>query len=140
MLITGALDLVVNPLAPLFDDVIAATMNQRDGRYGGQLVNTPPTGETRAEALADYAAAHDLDLRDAVAYADSASDLPMLDAVGFPVAVNPETRLAALSRKRGWLVEHWDKAPGSPRPLLPLAAPRRRRGGLANPLVPGRPV
>ncbi|MCB1016247.1 MAG: hypothetical protein KDB10_14195, partial [Acidimicrobiales bacterium] len=41
------------------------------------------------------------------------------------VAVNPETRLAALARKRGWLVEHFDKAPGGPRPPLPLA---RRRG------------
>ena len=47
-------------------------------------------------------------------------DLPMLEAVGFPVAVNPETRLAALARKRGWLVEHWAKAPGGPRPLLPI--------------------
>ena len=48
------------------------------------------------------------------------SDLPMLEAVGFPVAVNPETRLAAIARKRGWLVEHWSKAPGGPRPLLPI--------------------
>ena len=64
-----------------------------------------------------------------MAYADSSSDLPMLEAVGFPVAVNPETRLSALARKRGWLVEHFDKAPGGPRPLVPLARPRggRRR-------------
>ena len=44
----------------------------------------------------------------------------MLEAVGFPVAVNPETRLAAIARKRGWLVEHWSKAAGGPRPLLPI--------------------
>jgi len=36
------------------------------------------------------------------------------------VAVNPETRLAAIARKRGWLVENWTKAEGGPRPLLPL--------------------
>ena len=54
------------------------------------------------------------------AYSDSASDLPMLQCVGHPVAVNPETRLAAIARKRGWLVEQWEKAPGGPRPLLPL--------------------
>ena len=47
-------------------------------------------------------------------------DLPLFEAVGFPVAVNPETRLAAIARKRGWLVEHWSKAPGGPRPLLPI--------------------
>ena len=73
--------------------------------------------------------------RESVAYADSTSDLPMLEAVGFPVAVNPETRLAALARKRGWLVEHWAKAPGAPRALVPIGERRRRRGGLANPLV-----
>jgi phosphoserine phosphatase len=71
-------------------------------------------------AMADYAEAEGLRLEEAVAYADSASDLPMLEAVGFPVAVNPETRLAAIARKRGWLVEHWSKAPGGPRPLLPI--------------------
>ena len=60
-----------------------------------------------------------------MAYADSTSDLPLLEAVGFPVAVNPETRLSALARKRGWLVEHFDKAPGAPSKLVPIA-PRRR--------------
>ena len=55
-----------------------------------------------------------------MAYADSSSDLPLFEAVGFPVAVNPETRLAAIARKRGWLVENWSKASGSPQPLLPI--------------------
>ena len=80
----------------------------------------PPTGETRAQILADYCEAEGLRLEESVAYADSTSDLPMLEAVGFPVAVNPETRLAAIARKRGWLVEQWAKAPGGPRPLLPI--------------------
>jgi hypothetical protein len=44
----------------------------------------------------------------------------MLEAVGFPVAVNPETRLATLARKRGWLIERWDKAAGGPRPVIPM--------------------
>jgi hypothetical protein len=74
-----------------------------------------------------------------VAYADSTSDLPMLEAVGFPVAVNPEVRLAAVANKRGWLVEDFGKADGAPRKLLPIGSMRRRfGGGLANPLVPGR--
>jgi hypothetical protein len=70
--------------------------------------------------MADYAAAHGLDLQQSVAYADSASDLPMLEVVGHPVAVNPETKLAAIARKRGWHVEHWPKAPGASRPPLPI--------------------
>ena len=77
-----------------------------------------------------------IDLGETVAYADSTSDLPMLEAVGFPVAVNPETRLAALARKRGWLVEHFAKAPGGPRTLVPIGPRRTRTGGLYNPLVP----
>lgn len=125
LLITGALDVVIDPLRPLFDDVVCTKLGERDGRFDGEMVDAPPTGEARALIMADYARLHDLDLADAVAYADSASDLPMLEAVGHPVAVNPETRLSAIARKRGWHVEHWPKAPGGPRPLLPLG-PRPR--------------
>jgi HAD superfamily hydrolase (TIGR01490 family) len=128
VLITGALDFVVEPLAPLFDDIVAASMSVDDrGRYTGQMLDVPPTGESRASILIDFAAANDIDLKESVAYADSSSDLPMLEVVGFPVAVNPETRLSAIARKRGWLVEHWDKAAGGSAPALPLAPPRGRR-------------
>ncbi len=128
LLITGALDVVIDPLRPLFDDVVCTKLGERGGRFDGEMVDAPPTGEARALIMADYARLHDLDLGDSVAYADSASDLPMLEAVGHPVAVNPETRLSAIARKRGWHVEHWPKAPGGPRPLLPLG-PRRSQAG-----------
>ena len=132
VLITGALDFVVEPLRPLFDDIVCASLGRRpDGTYDGELREVPPTGETRAQALMDFAQANDLDLRESVAYADSTSDLPMLEVVGFPVAVNPETRLAALARKRGWLVEQWAKAPGAPRVLMPIGG--RRRPGVGWP-------
>jgi len=122
VLLTGALDFVIEPLRPLFDDVVSATLDERDGRLTGELLAVPPTGEARALLLAQYAGAHDLSLADAVAYADSASDLPMLESVGYPVAVNPEPKLATIARRRGWHVEHWSKAPGGPRPLLPMGA------------------
>jgi len=131
VLITGALDFAVAGLRPLFDEIIAAEMSVRpDGTYSGEMTRVPPTGEARSQILADYAAAEGLRLEEAVAYADSSSDLPMLEAVGFPVAVNPETRLAAIARKRGWLVEHWAKASGSstrPFPFAPVMAERERR-------------
>jgi HAD superfamily hydrolase (TIGR01490 family) len=134
ILITGALSFVVEPLRPLFDEIVAADMTVRpDGTLSGELRGVPPTGETRAQVLADYCSAHGYSLEEAVAYADSSSDLPMLEAVGFPVAVNPETRLAAIARKRGWLVENWSKAAGGPRPLLPLGpvlSEREQRGGV----------
>jgi fatty acyl-CoA reductase len=120
LLITGALDVVIEPLRPLFDEVVCAQLGEKNGRFTGELLEAPPTGEARALIMADYARAHHLRLDESVAYADSASDLPMLEAAGHPVAVNPETKLAAIARKRGWHVEHWPKAPEGPRPLLPI--------------------
>jgi len=132
VLITGALDFVVEPLAPLFDDIISASIGERNGRYTGGMVGVPPTAENRYQAIADYADLHGIDLRESVAYADSASDLPMLEAVGFPVAVNPETKLASIARKRGWLVEDFQKQAGAPRRPLPLAP---RTGARSEPMT-----
>ena len=95
-------------------------MESRDGRLTGHLTTLPPIGEARALVLADYAEQHALSLEESVAYADSASDLAMLEAVGFPVAVNPESRLSAIARRRGWHVEHWAKAEGGSHRPLPL--------------------
>jgi HAD superfamily phosphoserine phosphatase-like hydrolase len=129
ILITGALDLVVEPLRPLFDDIVCARLGEENGRFTGRLDALPPIGEARALVLADYAEAEGLRLDESMAYADSASDLPMLEAVGFPVAVNPEAKLAAIARRRGWHVENWGKADGGSQPLLPLG-PLDRRGSL----------
>jgi phosphoserine phosphatase len=106
-----------------------------DGTLSGELRSVPPTGETRAQVLSDYCAANGFSMEEAVAYADSSSDLPLLEAVGFPVAVNPETRLAAIARKRGWLVEDWKRASGAPKSLLPigpLLSERERRAGASR--------
>lgn len=128
LLITGALRVAIEPLEPLFDDVICAEMSVGpDGRFTGELTSVPPTGETRAQALLDYCEEHGFDPAESVAYADSTSDLPLLEAAGFPVAVNPEARLAALARKRGWLVEHFEKSAGHSDPLLPIGPPWRGR-------------
>jgi phosphoserine phosphatase len=117
----------------LFDDIVAPSMSvDSDGRYTGELRAGPPTGEARALVMAKYAEAEGLSLEQSVAYADSASDLPMLEAVGHPVAVNPEAKLATIARKRGWHVEHWAKAPGGPRPLLPIG---RRPAGPQRPFL-----
>jgi alcohol-forming fatty acyl-CoA reductase len=120
LLITGALDFIIEPIRPLFDDIVCAEMEARGGRLTGHLTTLPPIGEARAILLADYAADHSLSLEESVAYADSASDLAMLEAVGFPVAVNPESRLSAIARRRGWHVEHWAKAEGGSHRPLPL--------------------
>ena len=120
LLITGALDFVVEPLAPLFDDVICAHLGVHDGRYTGRMLELPPIGEARANVLEEYCDAHGFTLVETVGYADSTSDLALLEAVGFPVAVNPESKLATIARKRGWLVEDWQRAEGGSSRLLPL--------------------
>ena len=129
VLITGALDFIVKNLEPLFDDIICPSLEQEKGKYTGRMLSAPPIGEMRAEALRQYAAEHNVDLKESVAYADSTSDLPLLEAVSFPVAVNPDTKLAMLARRRGWLVEHFEPAPGGEHKILPVAPylPRARR-------------
>jgi HAD superfamily phosphoserine phosphatase-like hydrolase len=130
VLITGALDVVVEPLRPLFDDVVCARLGTATNDDGttvltGQFLEVPPTAEARARILVDLCHAHGLDPAESVAYADSSSDLPLLEAVGFPVAVNPEPRLASIARARGWLVEDFGTARGFRHRLLPLAPPWR---------------
>jgi phosphoserine phosphatase len=127
-LITGALDVAVEPLRPLFDHIIAATIDQKAGKLTGEMLDVPPTGEVRAQLMVDWANQNGLDPAQGVAYADSASDLPMLEAVGYPVAVNPETRLVTIAEKRGWLTENWSKTAGAPKPVLPMGPrPRLKR-------------
>ena len=127
VLITGSLDFIVEPLRPLFDDIVCARLATKDGKFTGELLDSPPTGEARALLMADLAEAQGLSLAESVVYADSASDLPMLEAVGHPVAVNAEPKLAAIARKRGWHVEQWTKSSGGAQGLLPLAP--RMAGG-----------
>ena len=62
LLITGALDFVIEPFRPLFDDVVCAHMGHSGGKLSGEMVEAPPTGEARALIMADYAREHGLDL------------------------------------------------------------------------------
>jgi HAD superfamily phosphoserine phosphatase-like hydrolase len=121
VLITGALDFVVEPLQPLFDEIICGQLGERDGKFTGEMVSSPPTGEARALLMEDLASAAGLGRDQIVAYADSTSDLPMLEAAGLPVAVNPEVKLAAIARRRGWSIENWGRTPGGPRRMLAMA-------------------
>jgi HAD superfamily hydrolase (TIGR01490 family) len=119
VLITGALDVFVQPLAPLFDEIVAAHLSIDDGHYTGYLETPPLVGEARAAWLRRYAAADGIDLAHSYAYADSHTDLPLLRAVGNPVAVNPDVALFRVAKKRRWPVEEWAHSAGTPRVLLP---------------------
>jgi phosphoserine phosphatase len=117
--VTGSLDFIVSPLAPLADEVVAARLAAEGGAFTGDLERPPLTGEARASWLEGYAIAHGADRAVAYAYADSLSDLPMLGAVGRPVAVNPDVALTRIARARRWPIEEWDASKGTPKLLLP---------------------
>ena len=117
--VTASLGFIVQHLAPLCDELISANLVERDGFLTGDMDGLPLVGEGRASWLRDYARAHDANLRDSYAYADSMSDLPLLESVGSPVAVNPDVRLAREARRRRWPVEEWPTDQGTPRILVP---------------------
>ena len=126
VLITGALESFARPLAPLFDEVQATRLARSDGRYTGDLALPPIVGEARTAWLRAYADATGGDLKRSYAYADSHSDLPVLVAVGNPVAVNPDVALYREARRRRWPIEDWRRSKGTPRVLLPDRVPPAR--------------
>lgn len=73
-----------------------------DGVYTGELVGPFCYGVGKVEAITDLARWEGFDLAQCWAYSDSAGDLPMLEAVGHPVAVNPDARLERIARRQGW--------------------------------------
>jgi HAD superfamily hydrolase (TIGR01490 family) len=105
--LTGALDFTVAPLAELADIVAAARLRSSGGRYTGELEEVPYAGDARASYLRRLAKQLGADLSASYAYGDSLSDLPMLESVAHPVAVNPDPRLRRIARERRWAVERW---------------------------------
>ena len=80
-----------------------------EGRFTGDLGGAFMYGEGKVEAIRRFAAEHGIDLAASYAYSDSASDLPMLRAVGNPVVVNPDDGLARIAREEGWRVMRFEK-------------------------------
>ncbi len=115
VLLSGALDFLLEPMKDLADDVLCSSLAVEDGEFTGELSGAPVAGEARARMLASYARKRNVDLSRSFAYADAISDLPMLEAVGNPVAVNPDRRLASQAEERGWQVRHWDKNGAAPK-------------------------
>ena len=107
VLITGAVDLHVEPLSVLFDEVVASRMHATEGVLTGFLETPPMVDEARAAWLQQYAQRHGLHLDRSYAYADSYSDRPLLEAVGHPHAVNPDAQLFRHARRQRWVVHRW---------------------------------
>ena len=110
ILVTGALDFLVDSLRHLGDDLVAARLVEKTGRFTGELAEPPLTADGRASLAARLAADHDVDLADCHAYGDSLADLPLLELVGHPHAINPDFRLSREARRRRWPIETWTTA------------------------------
>jgi HAD superfamily hydrolase (TIGR01490 family) len=80
-----------------------------EGNFTGRLDGPFVYGPGKVEAMEAFAARHQIDLDASYAYSDSLSDLPMLRAVGNPVAVNPDPPLAAIAKEEGWQVKRFER-------------------------------
>ena len=99
---------VVKPLAAHFGvtDVLATRAKVEDGKYVGEIERYV-YAEGKADAIRDTAAEFGIDLENSFAYSDSITDLPMLEAVGNPVAVNPDRDLRREAEKRSWQIRYF---------------------------------
>lgn len=108
VLLTGALDVLVEPLADLFDEVVATRMDVTDdGVLSGFLASPPLVDEARANWLRKYADTVGADLGRSTGYGDSLGDAAWLELVGSPVAVTPDLGLYGLALKKRWKVMEW---------------------------------
>jgi HAD superfamily hydrolase (TIGR01490 family) len=94
----------------------------RNGVYTGRLVGEPLHGPAKAEAITALARKEGLDLSLCSAYSDSANDLPMLSAVGHPVAVNPDATLKRIARENDWEIRDFRTGRKAAKIGVPAAA------------------
>jgi len=119
---------VVAPIGEMLgaDRVIATRMVVEDGRYTGDI-DFYAYAENKASAVRELAEVEGYDLDGSYAYSDSATDLPMLEAVGHPYAVNPDRALRREANSREW-------------PVLVFSKPVRLRDRIGNVTLPPRPA
>ena len=92
-----------------FDGAVGSVAEVVDGQYTGRPGGPFTYREGKAQAIRELAQREDIDLAASYAYSDSESDLPMLRAVGNPVAVNPDTTLARVARAEGWEILRFER-------------------------------
>lgn len=92
-----------------FEGGIGARSEVVEGIYTGQPHGPFTYREGKAIAMRDLAGTEGIDLAESWAYSDSESDLPMLRAVGHPVAVNPDAALMRIAREEGWEILRFER-------------------------------
>jgi putative phosphoserine phosphatase/1-acylglycerol-3-phosphate O-acyltransferase len=100
---------VVRPLAERLKipDYLCTYLEVESGRFTGNLLGPAAFGPGKALLAQHFAAERGIDLRQSTFYSDGHEDIPMLELVGNPVAVNPDRKLKQVARQRGWPIEMW---------------------------------
>jgi HAD superfamily hydrolase (TIGR01490 family) len=108
-IVTGASPYAAGPIARMLGipHVVASELEVEDHVFTGRPVEPLCYGEGKIVRTTKLAREHGFTLEEATFYSDSYTDLPLLAAVGFPVVVNPDPRLAREAKKRKWPVERW---------------------------------
>jgi HAD superfamily hydrolase (TIGR01490 family) len=142
-LISASPEEIVAPLGRYLgvDESVASRASiDGEGRYTGE-VEFYAYGPYKADAVREVAERDGLDLERCWAYSDSATDLPLLRAVGHPVAVNPDRSLARVARDEGWEVRQFrNGVPLSERVTLPGPGRIALAGSILTGLVAGAAV
>lgn len=109
VLVSGSIRHIVQQVAQYVaaTAVLCVDLELSQGRFTGQLTGTPLTGQYKAKSLKQFARDNGIDLNASFAYADSADDIPMLEQVGTVAAINPDRRLLAAAKDRGWSIFSW---------------------------------
>jgi HAD superfamily hydrolase (TIGR01490 family) len=104
MIITATNAFVTAPIAERFGvpHLIATEPERIDGRYTGRVAGTPSFREGKVARLSEWLSEHGETLENSWFYSDSHNDLPLLEQVTHPVAVDPDVQLAATADARGW--------------------------------------
>ncbi len=93
------------------DSFICTRLETVNGRFTGRLESNA-MGPAKAERVAEWAVARGIDLADCTFYTDSITDLALLQRVGHPVVVNPDSRLLLVAREHNWPILDWGRASG----------------------------
>jgi HAD superfamily hydrolase (TIGR01490 family) len=106
LIITATNGFVTRPIASLLgvDDIIATDPEFDGRRFTGRIVGTPSFREGKVTRLKQWLTSHQHSLKDSWFYSDSQNDLPLLELVDNPVAVDPDETLRAEAIRRGWRV------------------------------------
>ncbi|MEG0927536.1 HAD family hydrolase [Chryseobacterium sp.] len=108
VLVSGSLDLFLQPLAEeLGAELMASRLETKDGIYTGELEGIAVTGKRKAELINEHAHSNEFNLENCASFGDSSDDIPMLYSVKYPVAINPDRKLASFAQKNDWNLLIW---------------------------------